>query len=171
MKCEICDLIKEKKGLVFEDEDVIALLHPKPAAPGHIILTSKQHVPIIENCPNKIVGKLFNVANKVSTGVFEGLQAHGTNIIIQNGVEAGQTTPHFVINIIPRREKDGLNFQWEPRKVKDEDLESAELQLKEKTENIGIEKEAPKAVEVKKEKPAEIEGEDNYLIKQLERIP
>lgn len=171
MKCEICDLIKNKEKIVYEDKDIVAMLHPRPASQGHIILTTKQHFAIIEHCPNDVVGNLFNIANKISTAVFEGLQAHGTNIIIQNGVAAGQTAPHFIINIIPRRENDGLNFQWQPRQMKDEDLATAEVQLKEKAKDIGIEEKAPAPVEIKEEKTEEIEGEENYLIKQLNRIP
>lgn len=171
MNCRICELIKNKKGIVFEDKDIVALLHPKPAAPGHIILAPKQHLTILENCPNDITGNLFKTANKVSSAVFEGLQSHGTNIIIQNGVSAGQIDPHLTVHVIPRKEGDGLNFQWQPRQMKEEDLATAELQLKENTKDIGIEQEAAKPIEIKQEKPEEIEGDENYLIKQLNRIP
>jgi histidine triad (HIT) family protein len=170
MKCETCEQIKNEK-VVFEDKDIVAFLHPKPAAPGHIVLAPKEHVTIIENCPNKILGSLFNASNKISSAVFEALQAHGTNIIIQNGPEAGQKTAHFTINLIPRRENDGLNFQWQPKQMKDDKLSEIELQLKEHTKNIGIEQEAIKTIEVKKEKPKEISDQENYLIKQLERMP
>ncbi len=171
MSCEICELIKNKKKVILEDNDVVAMLHPRPATAGHIIIVPKQHIPIIENCPDSTVGKIFNLANKISTIVFESLQAHGTNMLVQNGVAAGQSSAHFMLHVIPRRENDGLNFQWQPKKSSDDELSTAELQLKEHTGKIGIEKEDKKPIEVKKEEIEEISGEENYLIKQLERIP
>lgn len=171
MACAICDLIKGKKGMLFEDEQIAIILAPKPAAPGHIILAPKVHAPILEQVPDFIIGKLFDKANKVSIAVFETLGAEGTNIIANNGIAAGQTANHFLLNVLPRRENDGLNFAWQPRQLSEEEMSTIELKLREESKDIGIfEKEQEKPKEEKKPEKIEDEGE-NYLLKQLERLP
>jgi histidine triad (HIT) family protein len=171
MGCEICELIKAKKGLLYEDEQIAILLAPKPAVAGHIILAPKIHAAILEQVPDFIIGKLFDKANKVSIAVFETLGAEGTNIIANNGVAAGQSVNHFLLNVMPRRENDGLNFAWQAKQLSEEEMSTIELKLREESKSIGIfEKEKEKPKEVKKAEEIKDEGE-NYLLKQLERLP
>ena len=87
---------------------------------------------------------------------------------------AGQGIPHFSINIIPRSEGDGLNFQWEPKQPPKEEVEKALILVKEQTANIHpsgfeMEKKEIKLQEAPKKIPAG--KEENYLLKQLRRIP
>jgi len=118
---------------------------------------------------------MFNIANKLSSAVFEAIGAKGTNIMVQNGVEAGQLVPHFAIHIIPRNENDNINFQWQPRQLTQEEMSTVELKLKQGAESIGQfeteEKKEPVEVEKKVEKIKKKEKGENYLLKQLERIP
>ncbi len=172
MSCFVCDLVKEKKGLLFEDEQIAVLLAPKPTVPGHVLLAPKQHAAILEQIPDVVMGKLLDKANKVSIAVFETLGAEGTNIIAHNGVAAGQAVNHAVLNVLPRRENDGLNFAWQTKQLSEEEMSTIELQLKDETKNIGaVEKEKPKPKELPKPKEIKEEEEINYLLKQLKRIP
>ncbi len=173
MNCAICEL-KKSKELLYEDKDVFAVLSPEPATFGHIIVAPKKHYQIIEQIPDYEFGYLFNIANKLSTAVFEGIGAQGTNIIIQNGVEAGQDIPHVAIHIIPRRENDGLNFEWAPKQLTEEQMSTVELQLKEGAKDIGGFQKEEKAEPIKLDKKPqklELSDQENYLIKQLRRIP
>jgi len=120
---------------------------------------------------NCLIAHLSKITNKISIAVFEALQAKGTNILIQNGITAGQKTNHFMIHIIPRKENDGLDFQWQPKQLNQEQMSTIELNLKEATKGIGdFEKEEKKPVRLDK-KIEKIDKEENYLIKQLNRIP
>ena len=173
MTCIICDLVKSKNGLLFEDEQMAIMLAPKPATAGHVWLVPKQHAAILEQIPDFVIGKLFDKANKVSIAVFETLGAEGTNIIVNNGIAAGQTTNHCIVNVLPRRENDSMNFQWQTKQLSEEEMSTIELKLKDECKNIGVfEKEKPKPKEEKK--PEEVkaaEDEINYMLKQLNRIP
>lgn len=173
MSCIICDLVKAKEGMLFEDEQLAVMLAPKPATPGHILLVPKQHAAILEQIPDFVIGKLFDKANKVSIAVFETLGAEGTNIIVNNGIAAGQTTNHCVLNVLPRRENDGLNFTWATKQLSEEEMSTIELKLKDESKGIGVfEKEKPKPKEEKKpEEVKEAHEEENYLLKQLKRLP
>lgn len=175
--CEFCDIIqgKEEAETLYEDEKVMAVLHLKPAFPGQVLIFTKEHHPILEQVPDYLVSHAFKIANKLSTVLFETLNIQGTNLLVQNGTAAGQSIPHFSINLIPRSEKDGLNFQWEPKKFSKEEMDTAQLQLKSFTENIhpSIFEKEKKKVELKlEEKPLVLSAsKENYLIKQIIRIP
>ena len=170
--CKLCEM--DMEGLIYEDKDVTAVISKEPASLGHIVLYPKKHYPIIEQIPDYEFAHLFHIANKLSIGVFETIGCHGTNIIIQNGVAAGQTIPHVSIHIIPRKEEDGLNFEWATKKLSEEEMSTVELKVKEEAEKIGgFEKEKRKeAIKLDKKKTEKISSEEeNYLIKQLRRIP
>jgi histidine triad (HIT) family protein len=171
-KCEICDLIKSKKGKLYEDEKVYAFLAPKPATTGHVIITTKEHYPILEQVPDLVTGELFVKANKISMSCFETIGAEGTNILIQNGVAAGQKHNHVILHVIPRRDKDGLNLAWQPKQMGEEEMSTVELKVKQETGAIGsFEKEKEKPIEIKGPEEIEAGPEEDYLIKQLERLP
>jgi len=171
--CEFCEIINKKKDAkrIFEDEKAIAILSPNPCCAGHILLMPKEHFSIVEQVPDYLIAHLSKITNKISIAVFEALQAKGTYILIQNGIAAGQKSNHFMIHIIPRKENDGLDFQWQPKQLNQEEMSTIELNLKEATKGIGdFKKEEEKPVKLDKE-IEKIDKEENYLIKQLDRIP
>ncbi len=169
--CQRCQLVgSNKESIIYEDNKVFAVLAEEPSAFGHIIVMPKEHYPILEQVPDFIVGKAFSVANKISIAIFEALGVTGTNIMVNNGIEAGQDEPHFMVHVIPRREGDGLNFVWPAKQLSQEDMSNAALQLKEFTKEIGMfesEEKIPVEIESKRE---EVKKED-YRVKHLRRIP
>ncbi len=170
--CPICQQIADKKHLLYENEKVAAFLSTEPATIGHILVAPKQHAPILEQVPDFVVSELFVTANKLSITCFESLGAEGTNIIVQNGMAAGQTSGHTTLNIVPRKEGDNLPLLWKPRPLSEEEMSTIELKVKEETKKIGqFEKEKPKPIEIEKPKEIKPTKEENYLIKQLQRIP
>ena len=172
--CIVCQIIGNRipSKKVYEDELVMAVLDVNGSNPGHCFVMPKNHYPIIEQVPEIEIGKLFQVSNKISTAIFESLGAQGTNIFVANGIPAGQTIAHFTINVIPRRENDGINLQWQPKQLSEEEMSTVELKLKEQTKNIGhFEKEEKKA---KVQAPKQVflsEEEEEYFEKQMRRLP
>jgi len=176
--CIFCNAVKgeTKFRKIYEDAEVFAVAHPRGAAPGHILVFPKKHYQIFEQIPDYEITHLFSVVNKLSIAVFEGIKAEGTNIIIQNGVAAGQEIPHVCIHIIPRKQDDELPLQWKPKRLTEEQMSAVELKLKgaaseigafeteKKKEHVKTEKEETKILKAEKEK-------ENYMIRQLERIP
>jgi len=169
MNCTECEKIKNKKNIVYEDQLVIAMLDEKPSTRGHILLMPKEHHIIVEQIPDELISHMFLIANKLSIVLFESLGAQGTNILIQNGISAGQKSNHVMINIIPRDENDELSFHWNPIKMSETDLNSIQTSLK---DEIDMPKETKKDIkEIVKEPEIIEEDKDNYMLKQLERIP
>ena len=169
-ECSYCELATKKESIVFEDNDMAVVMAARPAAKGHMMVIPKQHVPILEQAPKGLAGKLFLVANKMSALAFQVLGAQGTNIILENGVPAGQIIPHLAVHVLPRKKDDGLKLEWAPKKATEEDLGSAEERLKAHVGEPELAEEKPR----KKEAPERIVADKNkedYLLKQLERMP
>lgn len=178
MECEYCDILagKSKAQLLYEDDVIIVAVKDVVYTPGQITVFPRQHFTIMEQVPDEVITKCMAVADKASRAVFEVFQSEGTNIIIQNGLGAGQKVPHFAIEVVPRREGDGLNLQWPPKEVSQDDLDIAAHQLSEEVATLGDftapkKKEEIKEKEAKKETIIEKEDRENYLVKSLKKIP
>ena len=172
--CIICGIIAGRipSKKVYEDDLVMAVLDVNGSNPGHCFVMPKNHYPIIEQVPDPEIGKLFQVSNRISTAIFESLGAQGTNIFVANGIPAGQTVAHFTINVIPRKENDGINLQWQPKQLSEEEMSTVELKLKEQSKNIGNFEREKKIAKVAASKPVEISGEEEeFFSRQLRRLP
>ncbi len=170
MTCQFCDAIKTKEWVVYEDDIAAVMLHKSPAMPGHLLVVPKEHFTIIEQTPDTVVKRLASLSNKASTALIQLLGASGANLIIENGTGAEQQVPHLSFNIIPRVEGDGMNFQWQPKKLSEEQMSLAELQLRENTKSLGAEpeKKEPVRIEARHE---ELVQKGNYMTRQLRRMP
>jgi len=172
--CIICQIVKGAvpSERIYEDDEMLAFLDVNGANPGHCFVVPKEHYPIMEQVPDQLVAKLFSVSNKISMAIFEELGVQGTNIFVTNGISAGQKVAHFMINIIPRMENDGINLQWQPRQLSQEEMSTVELKLKEETEHVGGFETSDKPAEKLEGSSTEtISGQDNLLVKSLRRIP
>ena len=156
-ECPFCSMVEGKIPVkkIYEDERVIGILDINPATKGHIIVFPKKHASVLSQLDNDVVGHIFQVANMLSTAVFDIVKAEGTNIVVSNGAAAGQRGPHVVVNVIPRFAEDKVSIGWNGDKANDEELE----ELREKiTSKI-------KVVEVSQE------PEDDVVKEEETRIP
>lgn len=169
--CVICQInegsVPSKK--IYEDDQIVAFLDYNGASPGHCFIAPKQHYPIFEQVPDDIIAQLFIVANKISSALFDTLKIQGTNIFVTNGVSAGQSVAHFVVNVIPRKEGDGINLQWQPRQLSEEEMSTVEIKLKEGTEHVGVETDTVAAAPKPEQKQSMSIDEENYLWKSVNR--
>ncbi|HLC22287.1 MAG TPA: HIT family protein [Candidatus Nanoarchaeia archaeon] len=153
--CPFCLIAQGKipAKKVYEDDDICAVLDINPANKGHTLIFPKEHAAILSQVPLPIVGKLFDIANKVATAVFDAVHAEGTNIVVANGPAAGQTAPHVLVNVIPRYQNDTVAIQWNRQKVEESELEALAETIKEKLprEKRPVEKPAVPKKEVKEQ--------------------
>ena len=173
--CLLCQIVSNKipSYKVYEDDLTLAVLDVNGANPGHCFVMPKNHYPIMEQVPDNELTNLFTVSNKISSAIFENLKVQGTNIFVRNGIPAGQTVAHFMINVIPRKENDGVNLQWKPKQLSEEEISTIELKLKEQIKDTGvgkIEKTKKSIQETPKSEPV-IDDEDDYFMRQLRRVP
>jgi histidine triad (HIT) family protein len=120
MTCAICDQMKDA---LFLSESFAVLLPKKSYAPGHVLVVPRTHYVILEQIPSEEVGHLFTVANKVSSILFDAMQAHGTNLLVRNGIPAGQDIGHVGIDVVPRWKNDTTQLQWQPQQIPEDVFE------------------------------------------------
>ena len=180
MSCPICKLVKEKgEEVIYEDELVMATLPKKGNAIGHIQVFPKEHFTELNEMPDELVSHLFFTASFAATGVFEGLQAQGTNILLNQGKEANPKDEHLVIHVLPRKQNDDVNIMWTHKKLEQHEMDDAFKRLKDKADVMDYQKEEnskdkknnKKENKEKKNKEKNNKETNNTMVNQLKRIP
>lgn len=118
--CLFCKIINGDipSTKVYEDDHVYAFMDIMPVAKGHTLIIPKQHCQDLFEMPEEVAGNLYKAAPKVANAIKAAFNPVGLNTINNNGAAAGQTVFHFHLHLIPRyNEEEGLNVQWESKKV------------------------------------------------------
>jgi histidine triad (HIT) family protein len=106
--CVFCDIRDHKipSKVVYEDEDVLAILDISQVTYGHTIVMPKKHVRNILEADDETVGKCMKVAKMLAERITRNCGASGCNILNNCGEVAGQSVDHLHFHIIPRYAKD-----------------------------------------------------------------
>ena len=125
-QCIFCQIVagKIQAKKVYEDDKVLAILDVNPANPGHVLLLTKEHYSIMPQLPDDEVAYAFMVAKSLSNSMLRSIDAQGTNIIVANGIAAGQRAQHFMVHVIPRKENDGIDFVLPQKTIEQNEIEA-----------------------------------------------
>lgn len=129
--CIFCKIINHEipASVLYEDEDVLAILDISQVTDGHTLVMPKEHVENILDCPPVLLSKIMSVAQTLSKDILLKMNAQGINVLTNAKPAAGQSVMHFHVHILPRYdENDGLilKFQANPSA----DLKKVEALLK-----------------------------------------
>ena len=129
VSCLFCRVVNREvpARLVFEDEISLAFLDHRPVFPGHCLLILKQHYETLTDLPEELIGPFFKGAQLLARAVESAMEAHGTFVAMNNRVS--QSVPHFHVDIVPRRRKDGLKGFFWPRYPYPDDEAADAVQL------------------------------------------
>lgn len=124
-QCIFCQIIagKVQSRKIYEDETVIAILDVNPANPGHMLIMPKEHYSIMPQIPEEALSQIFAACKLLSNAALRALEVQGSNIIVANGVAAGQRAQHFMAHLIPRTGNDGLTFALPQTAISEAELE------------------------------------------------
>ena len=103
--------------VIYEDEKVLCILAEDSIAKGHLIIYSKTEEKYIEKISQEDSAHLFFTASFASTAVFEGLGAHGSNIVLKSGESDDNPEGRLEVHVIPRWQDDGLKLAWESKQA------------------------------------------------------
>ena len=92
---------------LYEDEDVLAFLDIMQVTKGHALVIPKEHYDTFLSCPEKLMHKVFDVAQRIGQIDIQFLGAKGVNILTNCYEVAGQTVKHFHVHVIPRYQNEG----------------------------------------------------------------
>ncbi len=122
--------IKDEKNALYEDDKALCVLYNVPQATGHVAIYSKEELDF-EKLGGESSFQLFSLASFCSSILYEGLKAHGTNIILKAGKSDDNPDGKIAIHIIPRFDKDGFDFIGAPMK-KIPELKKTQSEIKDK---------------------------------------
>jgi len=174
--------------MLYEDRIATALFPENAAAHGHILVRPMRAAKRLSDLSEEESSHLFLVASYAAAILFQGLQAQGTNII------ANEDGERLTLHVIARSEGDGIDFSWKPQKLDEATMQEAKERIADKAFPIGKsdkesdekrepdpgkgseredEGDGPETPDERSKEPevAAAEEEENYLIKQLIRIP
>ena len=108
--CLFCKIINKEipSSKVYEDEKIYAFKDINPVSPSHILLIPKKHITSVletSDSDREILGELILASKKIAKekGIDE------FRIVINNGIEAGQTVFHLHLHLMG-----GRRFTWPP---------------------------------------------------------
>jgi len=130
-QCIFCHIVsgKVQGKRIFEDDKTLAILDINPANPGHILVLPKEHYSIMPQIPEDELQHFFMVVKSLSNACLKALDVRGANIVVANGVAAGQKANHFMAHIIPRKEGDGINFSLPQNEIPEDQLNDIAAKL------------------------------------------
>ncbi len=107
--CIFCKIINNElpSYKVYEDTLTLAFLDINPVSDGHVLIIPKLHEQFVENLPDNIHEALFQTMRQLIKPIQKAMNAPSSNIVINNGPNAGQLVNHVHIHIIPRPESGG----------------------------------------------------------------
>ncbi|GGI67260.1 hydrolase [Vulcanisaeta souniana JCM 11219] len=103
MDCVFCRIVKgeEPAYVVYEDNDVIAILDKYPINRGHTLVMPKRHYRDITEAPGDELCRVINVTKLIAMAMIKALGTPGVRIIQNNGADAGQVIFHIHFHVIP----------------------------------------------------------------------
>ncbi len=112
MDCLFCKIIKGEipSKKVYEDEKVYAFYDISPAAPVHVLIIPKTHIPSANALTEEnadVVAHIFTVAAKIAADL--GIAEKGYRIVNNCGEDGGQTVHHLHFHLLG-----GRSLQWPP---------------------------------------------------------
>lgn len=107
--CIFCKIISGEipSEKVYEDDKMIAIKDVAPVAPVHVLLIPKKHVANILETEAEL---RLHLSSKMKELVKQlGVAEKGFRLVINTGVDGGQTVEHLHIHLIG-----GKNLGWPP---------------------------------------------------------
>lgn len=105
--CIFCKIIKGDipSTNVYKDEQVVAFRDINPAAPIHILIVPKKHIESVNMLigdDEPLIGHLFTIAKQLAAQ--EGIEEKGYRLVVNTGVESGQTVDHLHLHLLGGRQ-------------------------------------------------------------------
>ncbi|MBP3059437.1 HIT domain-containing protein [Texas Phoenix palm phytoplasma] len=116
--------------IIYEDEIVIVFLDKMQATKGHTLVVTKKPYIDIEEVPRDVFVYVFKIVHKISKILLKTFNAKGINLLNNNGIISGQTIFHFHVHLIPRFNKNEVNFSFKDNSHKLTSKEYYEIQNK-----------------------------------------
>ena len=111
--CVFCKIVSKDipSDIVYEDEMVVSFRDLEPQAPVHVLIVPKKHIKSLNDLAPEDKDLLSHVMVDVIpelAKIFK-IADNGFRVVINTGVEGGQTVEHLHFHLIG-----GRSMQWPP---------------------------------------------------------
>ena len=97
--------------IVYRDDLVAAFLDIQPITPGHTLVVPVVKAASLAALPPATGERMFTVAQRIAAALrVSDFACEGVNLVLADGVAAGQTVFHLHLHVFPRHADDG--FRW-----------------------------------------------------------
>ena len=117
MSCVFCDIIKDKKEIIIENELAVAFSDSFPVSQGHSLIIPKRHCETYFDLTSEEMKAMFDLSQELKKLLDKSYHPDGYNIGFNAGIDAGQSVMHCHMHVIPRYHGDALNPRGGIRKV------------------------------------------------------
>jgi histidine triad (HIT) family protein len=104
--------------IVYEDALTLAFIDIAPNTLGHTLVIPKKPFVNIFDCDSETLAAVTETIHKIAPAVRDAVGAKGVHINSNHGEAAGQEVPHLHFHIIPRHDRNELQFwpkiQYQP---------------------------------------------------------
>jgi histidine triad (HIT) family protein len=112
--CIFCRIVagEAEASLVYRDEAVTAFMDAHPVAEGHLLVVPNRHASGLADLDEADAGRMIAAARRLAEALRRsGLPCEGVNLLLADGVAAGQSVFHCHLHVIPRTSRDGFGFR------------------------------------------------------------
>lgn len=118
--CTLCRLIRGEleSSMVYESNQVVALMDYQPVTPGHVLVTPRHHAALLDDLDEDLSVEVYRVGHRLSRALRRsGLRCEGVNLFLADGEAAFQEVPHVHLHVFPRYDGDSfrIHAQWRIR--------------------------------------------------------
>lgn len=116
--CPFCKIAQGDLNaeVVFQDDNLVAIMDVNPVADGHVLVIPRVHAPNLFSVPAADLTEVVKTVQRVATAVNDAVEPAGISLYQANGPGAGQTVHHFHMHVLPRGMDDGLPMCWEHKR-------------------------------------------------------
>ncbi|MDX1443787.1 MAG: histidine triad nucleotide-binding protein [Gammaproteobacteria bacterium] len=110
--CLFCKMVtgEMEPDIVYENDDVMAFRDINPAAPTHVLVIPRKHIPTVNDIgedDRELVGKMYEAAAEVARR--EDIADNGYRCVINCGGDAQQSVFHLHLHVMG-----GRKMNWPP---------------------------------------------------------
>ncbi|MBA0860159.1 hypothetical protein Goshw_014612 [Gossypium schwendimanii] len=111
--CVFCQIIRGDSPAfkLYEDDMCLCILDTRPLSPGHSLIIPKSHFPSLDTTPPSVVAAMCSKVPFISNAIIKVTGADSFNLLVNNGVAAGQVVFHKISLNNAYTDLDD-NFEW-----------------------------------------------------------
>ena len=102
--CAFCDYLAgiAECAWVMRAAEVSSFVNLRQYERGALLVIPNRHAPTVFDLQEAEIAAVHNEAARVGRAAVEAFGATGLNIFQNNGVDSGQTVPHYHVHVVPR---------------------------------------------------------------------